>query len=228
METPPSQHDLQGNFNPAPLIEAGLDEAGRGCLAGPVVAAAVILPTSVNIPRLADSKKLSPRQRAFLAPIIKKQCVAWSIGCVWPARIDEINILQATLEAMSIAAAHIGTPPQKLLLDGNQIIPTEILNKNWQKRHSTPSPRQLAIVKGDAKIPAISAASIIAKTFRDNLMTIFARHFPAYGFERHKGYGTQDHLRAIARYGPTRIHRMSFRGVRPENPDNWHILQLSG
>lgn len=212
----PSQLDLSDQFNPAPLLDAGLDEAGRGALAGPVVAAAVILPARFDLPSLGDSKKLSPDLRNRLSPRIKEQALAWSLGCVWPSRIDRINILAATLEAMSMAVAHLKIAPGHLLVDGNQKIPAKVLTSHWRKFQSGPVPTQGTIVGGDAKIPAISAASIIAKTFRDRIMTIFARQFPQYGFERHKGYATREHLRILAICGPSRLHRMSFRGVLPE------------
>lgn len=213
MEAPRNQLNLSERFNPVSIVAAGLDEVGRGCLAGPVVAAAVILPREINLPYLADSKKLSAKKREYLAPIIKRQSIAWSIGCVWPARIDEINILAASLEAMSRAAASLKSPPQKLLLDGNQKIPSAVLQKSWSRYHTSPCPTQEAIEGGDAIVPAISAASIIAKTYRDCLMTILGRHFPQYGFERHMGYGTKEHMLALAEFGPSRLHRLSFNGV---------------
>ena len=194
-------------------LEAGIDEAGRGCLAGPVVACAVILPESYDLPNLADSKKLSSRQRAILAFKIKQCCIASGFGIVWPARIDSINILQASLEAMAIAASWLKTPPCKLLLDGNQTIHKSVLSRFWQKRHLTEFPVQSAIIGGDAKIPAISAASILAKTWRDKLMTSLARIWPAYGFDKHKGYGTREHFLALKANGPCSMHRLTFRGV---------------
>lgn len=189
-------------------LAAGLDEAGRGCLAGPVVAAAVILPEL--LPGLADSKKLSARARAALTPKIKSVALAWSIGVIWPRRIERINILQAALEAMARAAATLKYAPDLLLLDGNQCIPIPVLTKAW--RGPNP-PAQRAIVKGDTFVPPISAASIIAKTFRDQLMAALAKRWPAYGFELHKGYGTTAHLAALRAFGPCPLHRLTFRGV---------------
>lgn len=191
------------------IMAAGLDEAGRGCLAGPVVAAAVILPPWHNLDGLADSKALSPGKRENLAPQIKKHAIAWSIGVVWQKRIDEINILQATFEAMAKAVGQIKITPLILLVDGNRTIPGHVLSAFCQ----LPPAGQKAIVGGDAVVPAISAASIIAKTFRDRLMLALARKWPAYGFERHKGYGTKAHYEALREFGPCPFHRMSFRGV---------------
>lgn len=190
---------------------AGLDEAGRGCLAGPVHAAAVILPADHGIVGLNDSKRLSPAKRESLARQIRERAV-WSLGIVWPERIDRINILQASLEAMARAAASLALRPALLLLDGNQLIPDHVLRSVWRG----PAPGQKAIVHGDALVEAISAASILAKTFRDRLMIRMGRRWPQYGFEKHKGYGVPEHLRAIASFGPCPLHRRSFAGVRQQ------------
>lgn len=193
----------------------GIDEAGRGCLAGPVVAAAVYLPPHFCLPGLADSKKLSPAKRATLAPCIKREAIAWGVGIVWQKRIDAINILQATFEAMAKAANNaikkMGLTPRKLLIDGDKIIPVELLEARLGK--GIPVPEQKAVIKGDNKIAAISAASILAKTFRDNLMTRMDKIWPAYQFARHKGYGTAAHYSALDKLGPCDLHRLSFRGV---------------
>lgn len=193
---------------PARLLAAGLDEAGRGSLAGPVVAAAVILRGS--IPGVADSKTLAASRRGKLALLIKAEAMAWSLGVVWPSRIERINILQASLEAMAKAAATLSVQPGLLLLDGNQKIPEHTIAEVW---HNRPFPEQVAIIKGDALEPAISAASILAKTFRDKLMESLNRRWPGYGFDVHKGYGTKAHYAALAQLGPCPIHRRSFRGV---------------
>lgn len=198
---------------PAQTLIAGIDEAGRGCLAGPVVAAAVILPQAFELTGLADSKALSARTREALAPRIKACAVAWGLGVVWNRRIDRINILAATFEAMSLAARSLATPPDVLLIDGNKIVPEATLAPLWRRVRQAPLPRQRAIVRGDASVAAISAASILAKTFRDRLMCALGRRWPGYGFERHKGYGTADHLAALRRLGPCPLHRRSFRGV---------------
>jgi len=189
---------------------AGLDEAGRGCLAGPVAAAAVILPETYDLPGLTDSKKLSPAKREHLAPRIKAQAVAWAVGFAWPLEIDRINILQASLLAMARAVLHLGRLPTLLRIDGNQRIPVHRL-AGW-----FPAPRQETVVGGDLTVPAISAASIVAKTARDKLMVILARRYPGYGFEAHKGYGVVSHLEALRRLGPCPLHRLTFRGVLPD------------
>ena len=194
---------------------AGIDEAGRGCLAGPVVAAAVILPDNCDLPGLTDSKRLSANRREKLAPQIKAKAVAWGLGIVWPRRIDKINILQATFEAMARAVCILATPPALLRIDGNQILPAAVIAPLWQRHSTAALPRQEAIVGGDASVNAISAASILAKTFRDGLMEKLARRWPDYGFEHHKGYGTQEHLRALRILGPCPMHRLSFKGVLP-------------
>lgn len=190
---------------------AGIDEAGRGCLAGPVVAAAVILPANLLLPGLNDSKQLSAKQRDLLAPQIKSCALAWSVGLSWPREIEHCNILQATFHAMSRAVCSLRLPPQHLLIDGNKIIPLPVL----QHYCRTFLPSQQAIVGGDALEAAISAASILAKTYRDHLMQIFHARHPAYGFDRHKGYGTKEHLQCLREHGPCPEHRRTFAGVLP-------------
>lgn len=189
---------------------AGVDEAGRGCLAGPVVAGAVILPDTFHLPGLNDSKKLTAARRAALEPAIKAQAVAWGLGVIWPAEIDRINILQATFRAMARAVAVMKLQPQSLLIDGNKTIPVHLL--------VSPSLPQRAIVDGDSLEPAISAASILAKTFRDRLLTVLDRRYPGYALAVHKGYGTAAHLAALRTLGPCPQHRLTFRGVLPEKP----------
>jgi ribonuclease HII len=195
---------------------AGIDEAGRGCLAGPVVACAVILPRDHGLAGLNDSKLLSAGAREAFAPRIKRCATAWGLGLVWPGRIDRINILQATFEAMSRAVRTLGVTPACLLIDGDKALPGHILAPHWRTRHNGPCPRQRAIVGGDKSVPAISAASILAKTFRDRLMRALARRWPGYGFEFHKGYGTKAHYAALRRLGPSPQHRLTFRGVKEE------------
>lgn len=192
-------------------LTAGLDEAGRGCLAGPVVAAAVILPAVFNLDGLADSKKLSANARERLRSAIMACAGAWSVGVVWPRRIEEINILNASLEAMARACGTLQVAPRRLLIDGNKRINEAVLAQFW--RHKAPLPAQKAIVHGDALMPAISAASILAKTYRDMLMARLERRWPGYGFAKHKGYGTREHLTALAALGPCPMHRRGFRGV---------------
>lgn len=181
---------------------AGLDEAGRGCLAGPVVAAAVILPARFDLPGLDDSKRLSAARRNALEPAIKAQALAWGLGLSWPAEVDRVNVLQAALRAMCRAVAVLKLPPVFLAVDGNQPLPS-------------PLP-QRSIVGGDHLVPAIAAASILAKTFRDRLLTALDRRYPGYGLAGHKGYGTVEHLAALRRLGPCPMHRRSFRGVLPQ------------
>ena len=200
------------------ILIAGIDEAGRGCLAGPVVAAAVILPECYELPGLNDSKACSAKTRDILAPLIRQCALAWGLGVVWPARIDAINILQATFEAMSRAVRCLRRSPAQLLIDGNKTLPREVLTLHWGKAHSATLPAQRSIIGGDASEPAISAASILAKTYRDTLMTHMEKRWPGYGFATHKGYGTEDHYEALRRLGPCPQHRLTFRGVLPEKP----------
>jgi len=178
---------------------AGVDEAGRGPLAGPVVSAAVILPPDFEARNITDSKKLSPRQREHLCVHIYDQAQAIGIGIVDALEIDRINILQAAKLSMVMALANLGPRPDFVLVDGNFRIQTDL-------------PHQ-PIVKGDARSVSIAAASIVAKVSRDSLMLRYHDDFPQYGFDRHKGYPTKAHKAAIAVHGPCRIHRRSFRGV---------------
>jgi len=175
---------------------AGVDEAGRGPLAGPVYAAAVILPADLFIPQLNDSKKLTEKKREELFEIITKNAIAYSIASVDEKRIDEINILNATFEAMNSAVDSLSVAPDYVLIDGNRI-------KNMTIPHET-------VVKGDAKSASIAAASILAKVARDRYITQISEQYPQYGFEKHKGYGTAAHNEAILKYGPCEIHRRTF------------------
>jgi len=177
-------------------IIAGVDEVGRGCLAGPVIASAVILRN--NIPGLKDSKKLTPLKRNKLSELIMQNSY-FSFGIASEQEIDEINILQASLLAMKRAILNLSVEPEKVLIDGTH---KPDLNIDTQ-----------TIIGGDSLIDEISAASIIAKVYRDNLMIEFDKQYPKYGFSSHKGYGTKDHKGAILKYGPTPIHRITFKGV---------------
>ncbi len=174
----------------------GIDEAGRGPLAGPVVAGAVILPKNSRILYLNDSKKLSEKRREELFVRIQKEALAWSVGIAGPERIDEINILQATYEAMRKAIQGLPQKPDLLLNDAVTIPDVEIV--------------QIPIVKGDAKSLSIAAASILAKVTRDHMMMEYDMIYPEYGFGKHKGYGTAAHMEAIRRFGPCPIHRRTF------------------
>jgi ribonuclease HII len=183
-----------------PALIAGVDEAGRGPLAGPVFAAAVILDDLSPINGLADSKKLSAKQRESLYNEIRAQALCFCVAQASVAEIDELNILQATLLAMQRAVSGLRLKPGKVLVDGNRLPVLGVIAE--------------AIVKGDAKIPSISAASILAKVERDLWCQSIDSSFPEYGFAKHKGYGTVQHLNALSIYGPTSIHRMSFSPVR--------------
>lgn len=179
---------------------AGIDEAGRGPLAGPVVAAAVVLPETFDLPGLTDSKKLSPRARERLLPLICAQALAVGVGIVPAAEIDVINILQATLKGMSLAVGRLRRPADYLLVDGITPVPL-------------PLPQQ-TLKKGDSRSLSVAAASVVAKVVRDRMMVGYDRRYPGYGFAGHKGYGSAAHLEAIARLGPCPLHRLSFGGVR--------------
>lgn len=174
----------------------GIDEAGRGPLAGPVAAGAVILPRDCTILYLNDSKKLSEKRREELFLEIKEKALAWNVAVVSPARIDEINILQATYEAMRAAIGGLSQTPDLLLNDAVTIPGVEI--------------PQIPIVKGDAKSVSIAAASILAKVTRDHLMAEYDKLYPGYGFAKHKGYGTAAHIAALRELGPSPIHRRTF------------------
>ena len=204
----PSAHDS---------LVAGIDEAGRGCFAGPVVAGAVVFPEGFDLMGLDDSKVLKEEERNRLAGEIRALAPGWGIGLAWMAEIEKHNILQATLVAMARAVAALrvrmvvdaGAPvPARVLIDGTQLIPPA-----YFRNFGVPLPEQRAIVDGDALVPAISAASILAKTFRDALMTRLDARWPQYGFARHKGYGTREHRDALREFGPCPLHRRGFRGV---------------
>jgi len=184
--------------------EAGIDEAGRGCLAGPVVAAAVILPKNFQHPQLTDSKKLTVEQRDLLRPIIEDQALAWAVGVVSPIRIDEINILQATYEAMHQAISKLPSPPEFLAIDGNRFKPYSGIS-------------HACIVKGDSKYLHIAAASVLAKTHRDAIMEDLHKAHPHYAWDSNKGYPTVAHKKAIQAFGPTPHHRRSFNWTLKEN-----------
>ena len=191
---------------------AGVDEVGRGPLAGPVVAAAVILPRGFSHPDIKDSKLLSPKQREKLAPLIRENAVCWGLGVVGVEEIDRINILQASLLAMVKALDVLTSMPDCLLIDGNQPIPAKLLHESRWLAGS--APYQKTIVKGDQLCLSIAAASIVAKVARDEMMIGYDKDFPHYGFAGHKGYGSAAHLEALLRHGPSPIHRKSFAPVR--------------
>lgn len=178
---------------------AGVDEAGRGPLAGPVVVAAAILPVGLYIPKLNDSKKISAKVRDELFDIIKEKAIAWAVAVVDEKIIDRDNIYRATVGGMYEAIGKLDPQPQKVLVDA---VPLD--------RLTMPS---LSLIKGDAKSASIAAASVLAKVTRDRLMEEYDREYPEYGFARHKGYGTADHLAALKKFGPCPIHRRSFAPV---------------
>ncbi len=178
-------------------IEAGCDEAGRGCLAGPVTAAAVILPPDFEHPLINDSKQLTEHQRNLLRPIIEREAVAWAVAMVSPREIDRTNILSASITAMHRAVDQLAVRPEALLIDGNRFYPY-------------PGIPHTTIIKGDGKMLSIAAASILAKTHRDELMSRLAEQFPQYHWDKNKGYPTPDHRAAIAQYGPSEHHRRTF------------------
>ena len=184
------------------LNEAGVDEAGRGCLAGPVVAAAVILPKRFRAKGLDDSKKMSAALREELRVTIMEKAIAWKVGIVSHERIDKINILNATFEAMKLAVEGLTVKPELLLIDGNRFV------KNY------PVPFRCE-VKGDGRFLNIAAASVLAKTFRDDIMRELHEQFPAYNWIKNKGYGTLEHRRAILSAGVSPWHRLSFQLYKP-------------
>ena len=183
------------------IWQAGVDEAGRGPLVGNVFAAAVVLPDKYDLPGLTDSKKLSERRRDELAVLIKQQALAWCVATASVEEIDRLNILHATMLAMRRAVHGLERLPEKAWIDGNRVPPDLGCEAE-------------AVIKGDSKIIQISAASVLAKTARDAEMYALAERYPQYGFERHKGYGTTEHLAALQRHGALPEHRRSFAPVR--------------
>ena len=178
--------------------EAGTDESGRGCLAGPVTAAAVILPTSFELDGLNDSKQLPAAKRHQLQPLIEAQCSCYAIAHVGPEVIDEINILRASIQAMHQALDQLSKQPRAILVDGNRFKPYRGI-PHW------------CMVKGDSKYLSIAAASVLAKTYRDRYMEEIHKEYPMYNWKQNKGYPTREHREAIAKYGPSKYHRKSFR-----------------
>lgn len=183
-------------------LEAGCDEAGRGCLAGAVYAAAVILPSDFHNELLNDSKQLTEKKRYALRPIIEEAATAWAIGVVTPEEIDKMNILRASILAMHRAISGLKVRPEYLLIDGNRFAPY-------------PGIPYETVVKGDGKMMSIAAASILAKTYRDDYMNTLAEKYPAYHWEKNKGYPTEAHREAIRRSGTTPYHRKSFTLLPP-------------
>jgi ribonuclease HII len=188
---------LLGNFS-ALILESGTDEAGRGCLAGPVTAAAVILPCDFVNELLNDSKLLSEKNRQHLKIIIEEQALTFAVTHLDPLVIDEINILNASIKAMQESVLKLNPVPEFIIVDGNRFKPTQNIP------HS-------CIIKGDSKYLSIAAASVLAKTYRDEYMANLHEEFPMYNWKQNKGYPTKEHREAIRKYGPTKYHRMTFR-----------------
>lgn len=179
-------------------LEAGCDEAGRGCLAGPVFAAAVILPRDFYHPLLNDSKQLSERERYELRPFIEQNATAFAVASLCNKQIDKLNILKASFKSMHLAIQKLSLEPQLLLIDGNRFTPYKRIPFK-------------CIVQGDGKYASIAAASVLAKTYRDDFMNDLHGKFPQYNWAKNKGYGTKEHQQALNKYGPCRFHRTSFR-----------------
>ena len=188
---------LKFNFSGFAL-ECGTDEAGRGCLAGPVTAAAILLPDTFKNELLNDSKQLSEKNREFLKPIIEKEAISYAISHLNPIIIDEINILNASIKAMQESILKLNPTPLYIIVDGNRFKPTNDIPFS-------------TIIKGDSKYMSIAAASVLAKTYRDEYMNKIHEEFPMYNWKKNKGYPTKEHREAIRKYGTTKYHRMTFR-----------------
>lgn len=200
------------------ILETGTDEAGRGCLAGPVTAAAVILPQDFENTTLNDSKQLTEKTREKLRPIIENQAVSFAVTHLYPNEIDEINILNASMKGMQECVLKLNPVPEFIIVDGNRLLNAKLgLKSTFGKQFSKTEiellksiPNQ-SIVKGDAKFMSIAAASVLAKTYRDKYMNAIHEEFPMYNWKKNKGYPTKEHREAIRKYGVTKYHRMSFR-----------------
>ena len=199
-------------------IEAGTDEAGRGCIAGPVTAAAVILPENFSNNLLTDSKLLSEKNRFALRPIIMNEAISYSVTHIEPLIIDEINILNASLKAMQETILKLNKIPQHIIVDGNRPLISKGSHSNTIGKVFTTEELDLiksipstSIVKGDSKFLSIAAASVLAKTYRDDYMDLIHEEFPLYNWKQNKGYPTKEHRAAILKYGVTKYHRMTFR-----------------
>ena len=200
------------------LLETGTDEAGRGCLAGPVTAAAVILPIDFKNSILNDSKQLSEKTREKLRPFIESESITFAVTHLHPKEIDEINILNASMKAMQECVLKLNTVPEFIIVDGNRSLNAKLgLKTTFGKQFSKTEiellqsiPNQ-SIIKGDSKYLSIAAASVLAKTYRDEYMNLIHKEFPMYNWKQNKGYPTQEHREAIRKYGVTKYHRMTFR-----------------
>ena len=199
-------------------LECGTDEAGRGCLAGPVTAAAILLPNNFEHKLLNDSKQLSEKKRFELRPLIEQTAISLAVTHINNVEIDEINILNASMKAMQESILKLSTTPEYIIIDGNRPLNGKLGMKQKTGKIFTPTEIELlksipntSIVKGDSKFLSIAAASILAKTYRDEYMDIIHEEFPMYNWNKNKGYPTKDHREAIKKYGPCKYHRMSFR-----------------
>lgn len=200
------------------ILETGTDEAGRGCLAGPVTAAAVILPPDFENTILNDSKQLSEKTREKLRPIIEQQALCFAVTHLHPKEIDEINILNASMKGMQECILQLNPTPEFIIVDGNRALNSKLGLKNTFGKRFTKEEIELlksipnqSIIKGDSKYLSIAAASVLAKTFRDEYMNAIHEEFPMYNWKQNKGYPTKEHREAIRKYGTTKYHRMSFR-----------------
>jgi ribonuclease HII len=200
------------------LLETGTDEAGRGCLAGPVTAAAVILPHGFENTILNDSKQLSEKTREKLRPIIENQAISFAVTHLYPKEIDEINILNASMKGMQESVLKLNQTPEFIIVDGNRLLNAKLgLKSTYGKQFSKTEIKILksipnqSIVKGDSKYMSIAAASVLAKTYRDDYMNQIHEEFPMYNWKKNKGYPTKEHREAIRKYGVTKYHRLTFR-----------------
>jgi len=211
------QKMLQKNYS-GHLLETGTDEAGRGCLAGPVTAAAVILPADFENQTLNDSKQLSEKARSLLKPIIEEHAICFAVTHLFPDEIDEINILNASMKGMQECVLKLNPEPEFVIVDGNRSLNAKLGLKNTVGKQFTTTEIELlksipnqSIIKGDAKFLSIAAASVLAKTYRDEYMDQIHEEFPMYNWKKNKGYPTKEHREAIKKYGTTKYHRMSFK-----------------
>ena len=200
------------------ILECGTDEAGRGCLAGPVTAAAILLPNNFELNLLNDSKQLSEKIREKLKPIIEEEATYFAVTHIFPNEIDEINILNASMKAMQESVLKLNQTPEHIIVDGNRPLNGKLGMKQKTGRVFTIAEIELlksipttSITKGDSKYLSIAAASVLAKTYRDEYMNKIHEEFPMYNWKKNKGYPTKDHREAIKKYGPCKYHRMSFR-----------------
>lgn len=200
------------------IYECGTDEAGRGCLAGPVTAAAILLPVDFELPLLNDSKQLSEKTRVQLRPVLELNAVSYAVTHLYNEEIDEINILNASMKAMQECVLQLNPLPNYIIVDGNRPLNGKLGMKQKIGKTFTATEIELlksipttSITKGDAKFLSIAAASVLAKTYRDDYMNQIHEEFPMYNWKKNKGYPTKEHRDAIAKYGPTKYHRMSFR-----------------